>query len=80
MTDLDLEFSFEQAKRRILEKLRRTNEEWERVWQEAQGNPAAEVQLVQLKLTIQLQEAEALEKLNKLEEKVKATEKEDFPS
>ena len=71
MSDLDLEFYFEQVKRNIMEKLRAMNEEWEQVWQEAQGDPAAETKLVQLKLKIQIREAEALAELKKMEEKVK---------
>lgn len=71
MNNLDIISSFEQSKNRILNKIQKTKEEWQRVWREAQGNPAAETQLIHAKLEIQIMEAEALEELAKLEEKIK---------
>ena len=71
MSSLELEFHFEKTKRNILTKVQKTKEKWQKVWQKARGNPAAETELIHLKLEIQIMEAHALEELGKLEEKVK---------
>lgn len=71
MSNLELELYFEQAKRNILSKIQKTKEKWERIWREALGNPTAETELIHLKLEIQIMEAQALEELEGMEEKIK---------
>lgn len=71
MDNLEIKLSFERSKREILDKIQKVNEKWQRFWQEAQGNPVAEASLIQLKLEAQIMEIEALEELNRMEEKIK---------
>jgi hypothetical protein len=54
------------VKRNIQDKLRQTSEKWDEVWREAQGNESAQAKLVELKLIIQIREAEAVEEMKKL--------------
>jgi hypothetical protein len=71
MSDIELEFYFEQKKRNILAKIQRIKDRWQDDWQESQGNLAAENNLIYLKMEMQVGETEALEELRLLEEKVK---------
>lgn len=74
MGDLELEADFERIKAETLDKIRRANEKWQRVFQEAQGDPAAETDLMHLKLELQIAEAQALKDLERMEEKIKRAE------
>ena len=71
MDNLEIRLSFERTKNATLNKIQKVKEKWQRFWQEAQGNPAAETSLVHLMLEIQLMEVETLEELNRIEEKIK---------
>ena len=71
MSGPELEFSFMRMKSEVLDEIQKTKEKWQLVWREAQGSPAAENSLIHLNLEIQIMEVEALEKLEKLEEKIK---------
>jgi len=73
MHNLELILSFERTKNNILDKIQKAKEKWQRVWQEAQGNPVAEADLVHLKLEIQIMEVQALKELKKLDEKIKGS-------
>ena len=70
MNDLELREYFEKVKNNILNKIRANHETWEKLWQEAVGNPGIEAELIYLKLKIQLMEAEANKELKELEEKI----------
>ena len=78
MQDLELEFYFERSKRRIFEKIKKTQEKWEAAWQKAQGNHVAETELIHLKLEMQIREAEAIKELKIMEEKVKRASEDDW--
>jgi len=78
MNSLDLEFYFESSKRRILDKIQKSKENWQKAWEMAQGIPAMENRLLHLKLENQLLEIEALKELGKLEEKVKRATEDDL--
>ena len=71
MHNLEIKLSFERTRNRILNKIQRSKEEWQWVWQEAQGKPEAETALVHLKLEIQIMEAQALDELKELDERIK---------
>ena len=71
MSDHALESDFMRMKSEVLDEIQKTKEKWQLAWREAQGNPAAENSLIHLNLEIQVMEARALEKLGKLEEKIK---------
>ena len=70
MNNLELREYFEKVKNNILNKIRVNHETWEKLWQEAVGNPGIEAELIYLKLKIQLMEAEANKELKELEEKI----------
>jgi len=74
MNNLELREHFEQVKSNILNKIQKNHEKWEKMWQEAVGNPRIEAELIYLKLKIQLMEAEANKELKALEEKVRGVE------
>ncbi len=75
--NLELEFYFERMKNEILNKVRKSKEKWQKIQRKALGDPAAENELIQLKLQIQIMEAQALEELERLEKKIKGTEGDD---
>jgi len=70
MHNLEIRLSFERTKNNILDKIQKTKEKWQRAWLKAQGEPAAEADLVYLKLEMQIIEVQAFEELKKLDEKI----------
>lgn len=79
MSDHELELDFIRMKNDILDRIQKTKEKWQLIWQEAQGNPAKENSLIHLNLEVRLMEARALEKLRQLEERIRAATKDDPP-
>ena len=80
MSDHELESYFLRLKKNALAKIQASKDKWQSVWQEAEGNPAAEATLLHLNLEIQLSEARAFETFAELEEKVKRAGEEDGTS
>jgi hypothetical protein len=70
MDTLDIEFKFEQKKRKILARIEKLKEEWQAMWGRCVGNPQAEALGVQAKLEIQLMETETLDDLKELEREI----------
>lgn len=71
MDNLELKADFERMKVEILDKIRRANEKWQRISQEAQGDPTAEIDLVHIKLELQIAETRALKDLESMEKNKK---------
>jgi len=70
MDILDIEFKFEQKKRKILARIENLKEEWQTIWERCVGDPQAEALAVQAKLKIQLMETEAQDDLKELEREI----------
>ena len=77
MSNYELEAHFLRLKKNALAKIQASKDKWQSVWQEAEGNSAAEATLIHLNLEIQLSEAWTLKELAELEEKVKRAGEED---
>jgi hypothetical protein len=70
MDTIDIEFDYECRKRRILARIEKLKEEWQRIWEKSLGNPQAEALAVQAKLNIQLMEIEALDGFKEIMAKI----------
>jgi len=73
MSYSELERSFAQTKNNILRKIQASKDKWQKSWEEAQGIPSFEAELIQLNLQISLVEVEALNELAKMDEKIRKT-------
>ncbi len=78
MDKFELRQSFEQTKNKLISKLENTKAKWEKLWQEAQGNPKTELELVHVKLDIQIMEINLFEELANLEKKINEAEEEGY--
>ncbi|MBI5701354.1 hypothetical protein HZC34_05885 [Candidatus Saganbacteria bacterium] len=73
----EFEADFERIKSEALAKISRANEKWRMVSQKAQGYPDAEIDLVHLKLELQIAETETLMDIEKMEEKIRKAAEDD---
>lgn len=75
----ELRPNFERAKQEILDRLQMTNEKWHEILQRAPAGSAEEIELIHLKLEIQISEARALAELERLEAEINGVEENGLP-
>lgn len=72
---VELEFSFECLRRKVMTKIKTAKERWQSAWDKYRGNEEAEAELVAIKLEIQLQEKEAAIELLKIRDEIERQKK-----